>query len=110
MILSRDKKISDAEKRVREKEAKVSQELDKNKKLSNNLEERSKQLNYRLEQIEKKKSEIDKLHKRQVEQLETLSGLSAEEAKKELVETLKEEIPAPTPGCEYCGLREKNEK
>ena len=91
VILSRDKKISDAEKRVREKEAKVSQELDKNKKLSNNLEERSKQLNYRLEQIEKKKSEIDKLHKRQVEQLETLSGLSAEEAKKELVETLKEE-------------------
>ncbi len=91
VILSRDKKISDAEKRVREKEAKVSQELDRSKKLNNNLEEKNKQLNFRLEQIDKKNSEIEKLHKRQVEQLETLSGLSADEAKKELVETLKEE-------------------
>ena len=50
-----------------------------------------KRLNIRLDHIEKKKTEIDKLHKSQVEQLETLSGLSAEEAKEELVETLKEE-------------------
>ncbi len=91
VIISRDKKINEAEKRIRDKESKVSQELDKNKKVNNSLEEKNKQLHNRLEHIEKKKAEIDKLHKRQVEQLEVLSGLSATDAKKELIETLKEE-------------------
>jgi ribonuclease Y len=91
VILARDKKIGEAEKRIRDKESRVSQDLDKGKKLNKSLEEKNKQLNYRLEQIEKKSAEIEKLHKRQVEQLETLTGLSAEEAKKELVESLKEE-------------------
>ena len=91
VIISRDKKINEAEKRIRDKESKVSQELDKNKKVNIGLEDKNKQLRNRLEHIEKKKTEIDKLHKRQVEQLEVLSGFSATEAKKELVETLKEE-------------------
>ena len=91
VIISRDKKINESEKRIRDKESRVSQELDKNKKLNNSLDEKNKQLQNRLEYIEKKKSELDKLHSRQVEQLETLSGMSATDAKKELVETLKEE-------------------
>ena len=91
VIFSRDKKINESEKRIRDKESKVSQELDKNKKINLAVEDKNKQLHNRLEHIEKKKSEIDKLHKRQVEQLETLSGMSATEAKKELIETLKEE-------------------
>ena len=85
VILSRDKKINEAEKRIRDKESRVSQELDKAKKSNRALDEKNKQIGYRLEQIEKKNTEIEKLHKRQVEQLETLSGLSADEAKKELV-------------------------
>ena len=48
-------------------------------------------LNVQLEIIEKKKEELEKSHRRQVDQLETISGLSAEEAKSQLVESLKEE-------------------
>ena len=44
-----------------------------------------------LNQVEKKKVEVDKIYKAQVEKLEKLSGLSAEEAKERLVETLKDE-------------------
>ena len=91
VIISRDKKINEAEKRVRDKESRVGKELDRNKKINNDVEERNKRLEIRLDHIERKKTEIDKLHKRQVEQLEVLSGMSANEAKKELVETLKEE-------------------
>ena len=50
-----------------------------------------KDYDYRLDFIDKKKSEIDRLHKSQVEQLEVISGLSADEAKEQLVESLKEE-------------------
>ena len=91
VIFSRDKKMNEAEKRIRDKESRVSQELDKNSKLNRNLESKEKDYNFKLDHLEKKKSEVDKIHKNQVQQLEVLSGLSADEAKKELVETLKEE-------------------
>ena len=91
VILSRDKKIIDTEKRIRDKESRVSQELDKNKKFNRSLEDKDKSYNYKLEQLDKRKSEIDKFHKRQVEQLEAISGLSASDAKQELVKTLRDE-------------------
>ncbi len=41
--------------------------------------------------VDKKKEELDKLQHREIEKLEALSGLSADEAKERLVESLKEE-------------------
>ncbi len=91
VILSRDKKVSEAEKRIREKESRVAQELDKNSKLNKSLEAKIADYDYRIEFLNKKKKESEKMHKRQVEQLEVISALSAEDARKELVESLKEE-------------------
>jgi ribonuclease Y len=89
VILSRDKKIAEAEKRTRDKESQVSNELSKNKKLNIALEEKIKEGEQRKNYLEKKQSELNKLHKSQVQQLEVISGLSAEEAKEQLVESLK---------------------
>ena len=94
VILSRDKKINDAEKRVKDKESHVSNELGKNKKLNKDLEEKVADYNHRLEYLEKKQEEIDKLHNSKVQQLEVISGLSAEEAKAQLVESLKDTAKA----------------
>lgn len=91
VILSREKKMVDAEKRIRDKEAKLSQELNTHKKANQEIEVKIKDYEYRLEFLEKKKKEAEKIHKKQVEQLELLSGLSAEEAKKELIASVKEE-------------------
>ena len=44
-----------------------------------------------MELVEKKSADLDKLHKQQVEQLEAISGLTAEEAKSQLIESLKAE-------------------
>ena len=41
--------------------------------------------------LDRKKDELDKLQKQEIEKLELLSGLSAEEAKEHLIESLKEE-------------------
>ncbi|WP_300435285.1 ribonuclease Y [Christiangramia sp.] len=90
VILSRDKKINDAEKRIKDKESHVSNELGKNKKLNKDLEEKVADYNHRLEFIEKKQEEIDKLHNSKVQQLEVISGLSAEDAKAQLIESLKD--------------------
>lgn len=91
VILARDRKINDAEKRTRDKESFVSQELDKTKKLNKSLEDKAKDSKYRLDYLEKRKVEIDKLHKSHVQQLEVISGYSANDAKNELIESLKEE-------------------
>ena len=91
VILDRDKKMSDAEKRTRDKESQISNELSKSTKLNQSLESKVKDYNHRIDVVEKKQDELDKLHKSQVQQLEVISSLSAEEAKEQLVESLKGE-------------------
>lgn len=91
VILSRDKKMADAEKRTRDKESQVSSELAKNKKLNSELEGKLKDYEHRVQILERKQEELDKLHKSQIEQLEVISSLSAEEAKEQLVESLRGE-------------------
>jgi ribonuclease Y len=91
VVLSREKKISDVEKRIRDRESKVASEFDKNKRLNQSLEQKEKDYNFKLDFLENKESDLDVMHKRHVDMLEQISGLSAEEAKKELVTSLKEE-------------------
>ncbi|SHH49472.1 ribonuclease Y [Winogradskyella jejuensis] len=91
VILSRDKKMAEAEKRIRDKESQISNELSKTKKSNQSLEDKIKDYDFRLEFVEKKKEELEKAHKSQIKQLEVISGLSADEAKEQLVESLKEE-------------------
>lgn len=91
VILGREKKSNEAEKRIRDKESQVSQLLAKNNKLTKELEKKSADFDFKMEFIERKENELEKVHKKQVENLEVISGLSAEDAKKELVASLREE-------------------
>ena len=91
VILNRDKKISEAEKRTREKESKVTSELAKTKNLNLSLESKKNEYNERLTFLDKRQAEIDKMHRRQVEQLEVISSLSADDAKAQLMESIKDE-------------------
>ena len=91
VILNREKKISDIEKRIRSKESQTQSELDKTTRLNKSLEQNEKDFNQRREVLEKKEEEVQKLHKRHVDLLEQISGLSVDEAKKELVNSLKDE-------------------
>ncbi len=91
VILSRDKKMVEAEKRIRDKESQVSQQLDKQKKLNDSLSEKIESYNHKIEYLDRKNADLEKLHRKQVEQLEVISGLSADDAKAQLNESLKEE-------------------
>lgn len=90
VIIGKDKKIGEAEKRTRDKESQVSSELAKNKQLNSQLENKMKEVEHAKEFFEKKQAEVDKLHKSQVQQLEVISGLSADEAKSQLIESLRD--------------------
>lgn len=91
VILNRDKKMAEAEKRTRDKESQTSNELAKSKKANATLENKIKDYDNRLVFLEKKQSEVEKLHRSQIEQLEVISSLSAEDAKAQLLEGLKGE-------------------
>ncbi|MDT0554990.1 ribonuclease Y [Patiriisocius hiemis] len=91
VILNRDKKMADAEKRTRDKESQISSELAKTKKLNADIENKKKSYDDKLDYLEKKQSEVEKMHRSQIEQLEVISSLSAEDAKTQLMESLKEE-------------------
>ncbi|MGB5173032.1 ribonuclease Y [Eudoraea sp.] len=90
VIVNKNKKIAESEKRTRDKESQVSGELAKNRKLNEQLELKLKDVHHKLDLYEKKQSELEKLHSSQVKQLEVISGLSAEDAKSQLLESLKE--------------------
>ena len=94
VILSRDKKMAEAEKRTRDKESQISSELAKAKKSSEDSDKKIEEYTIKLDALTRKQEEVEKLHKEQVEKLETISGLSAEEAKNQIIESLKNEAKA----------------
>tara|TARA_B100001057_G_scaffold406006_1_gene419184 strand:- start:214 stop:1779 length:1566 start_codon:yes stop_codon:yes gene_type:complete len=89
VIFQREKKISDLENRLRDKENKLNNDLTRNKNLSHSLEHKNESFQKRLEKLDDKMKEVEASHKIQVEKLETISGLSADDAKKELIDSLK---------------------
>ena len=91
VILAKDKKMAEAEKRIRDKESQVGSELKKNRVLNEQLEKELKEIDGRIERIDRKEQEIEKMHQNQVKQLEVISGLSADDAKAELVNSLKDQ-------------------
>ena len=91
VVLAKDKKMAEAEKRIRDKESQVGSDLKKNRVLNEQLEKEIKEIEGRIERIERKEQEIEKMHQNQVKQLEVISGLSADDAKAELVNSLKDQ-------------------
>jgi len=91
VILSRDKKIAEVEKRTRDKESQISNELARAKKAADESEKTIKEYELKLEVLNTKSEEVEKMHKIQVEKLELIAGLTADEAKEQLIESLKAE-------------------
>ena len=90
-IQSREKKMQESEKRIKDKESKLNDELSKAGKLEKDLEKQINDYNKKLEILQKKQHDLDVATAQKVEMLEKISNYSAEEAKSELVESLRAE-------------------
>ncbi len=91
VINEKNSRIGQAENRIKQKELTLSQKIEEAQRKKNEAEAMKDSLTAQLELIDKKNEELNRLHKQQVEQLESISGFSAEEAKNHLIESLKEE-------------------
>ena len=89
VIFQREKKITEVENRLKDKENKLENDLNRNKNLSNSLEQKNESLQKRLDKLDIKQKELEDSLKIQIDKLETISGLSADDAKKELIGSLE---------------------
>ena len=91
MVAEKNKVIAVAENRIKQKEATISQKQEQLQRKQNELNQLQQALTLQKEGAEKRQEELDKLIKQQQVLLENVSGLSVEDAKKELIESLKDE-------------------
>ncbi|MCU0366034.1 MAG: ribonuclease Y [Bacteroidales bacterium] len=91
VINERNNRINQAEGRIKQKEQALSQKLEETQRRKNEADAIKESLTQQVELLDRKSEELAKLHRQQVEQLEAISGLSAEEARNQLMESLKEE-------------------
>ena len=88
---ARNAKLQSAEAKAKQRELQLNQQQQELQRKKTESDAVRANLDAQIEIVEKKKSELERLHKTEVERLEHLSGLSAEEAKEKLIESLKEE-------------------
>ncbi len=84
-------KIQSTESRLKQREMQLNQQQGDNQREKNNIEQTKARLEEQLAGIDVKKAELDALKRKAQEELEHVSGLSSEEAKEKLVESLKDE-------------------
>ena len=91
VINQKNQKVLNSENKISEKENKISQKLGDLNRKEKQIEELVNKNNNIKDTLAKRNADSEKLLQKQVEALETISGYSADDARKELVEALKDE-------------------
>jgi len=90
-VQEKNQQIMQAELRIKQKEQELNRRIEENARKEKDLQQLQQKYQHGLELLETKKEEVEKQHRHQVEVLEKISGLSAEEAKQQLIESIREE-------------------
>ncbi len=90
-INKKEQKFNETANRLKERETKNNQRFEENKRRDRDLNNLKKDLERKIDVNDRKTEELEKVHRRQVEQLEVISGLTPEDAKSQLLEALKDE-------------------
>jgi ribonucrease Y len=90
-VLERNRKLSETENRTRQKEQSINARMDQLEKQIKENEAIKDNLNRQIEVVNLKRTELEKHQEEHIRRLEKIAGLTADEAKKQLVESLKQE-------------------
>ena len=86
-----EQKLQQQEQRQQQREQQLNQKQGDVQRAQNELNQTKQQLENQQKAVEHKSQEVERLHQKAEQQLEQISGLSAEEAKKQLVDALRDE-------------------
>ena len=84
-------KIQSIESRQKQRELQLNQQQSENQRALNEIEATRNRLDNREAKLEERNKEIDAMHSKMRETLEHISGLTADEAREKLIESLKDE-------------------
>ena len=90
-VMQRNQKILDTENRVKQKEQSINQKDQQLEKQIKDNEGIKETLNRQIEVVNIKRTELEKHQEEHIRRLEKVAGLSAEDAKTQLIESLKQE-------------------
>lgn len=90
-VLEKNRKISEGENRVRQKEQSINSKIDQLEKQVKENELIKDNLNRQIEVVNLKRTELEKHQEEHIRRLEKIAGLTAEEAKTQLIESLRQE-------------------
>src|SRR6201996_9499311 len=90
-VLEKNRKVNDSEGRIRQKEQSINQKLENLDKQAKDNDVIKENLNRQIEVVNLKRTELEKHQEEHIRRLEKIAGLTAEEAKSQLVESLKQE-------------------
>lgn len=90
-VFQRNQKLSEAENRLKQKEQTVNQKDQGIAKIIKDNEIIKENLNRQLEVVNIKRTELEKHQEEHIRRLEKVAGLTAEEAKAQLIESLKQD-------------------
>ncbi len=93
-VKEKNRNLQSAEDRVKNKEKQLAKQLETTKRKEKEIDQQKSNIDQQLAVIEKRKIDLEKAHSKSVSLLEDISGLSAEDAKKKLMEELKEDARA----------------
>ena len=86
-----EQKLHQQEQRQQQRDQQLNQKQSEVQRAQNELNTQRQQLENQQKAVEHKAQEVERLHQKAEQQLEQISGLSAEEAKKQLVDALRDE-------------------
>ncbi len=90
-VQQRNQKVLSAENKLKQREIALNQRQEELSRRKNELDNSAASLDAQKLNLEHRQAEVMQLHQQQLEKLEEISGVSAEEAKERLVEALKDE-------------------
>jgi ribonuclease Y len=90
-VLERNRKLGDSENRIKQKELTTNQKLEQLEKQIKENDAIKETLNRQIEVVNLKRTELEKHQEEHIRRLEKIAGLTADEAKTQLVESLKHE-------------------
>jgi ribonuclease Y len=90
-VIERNKKVVEGEGRIRQKEQSINQKTDQLDKQIKENEAIKDNLNRQIEVVNVKRTELEKHQEEHIRRLEKVAGLTGEEAKKQLIESLRQE-------------------
>ncbi|MBD1425871.1 ribonuclease Y [Sphingobacterium arenae] len=90
-VSQRNSAVAQKENTIRQKEQSLNQKLESLNREKQDLDNKNKKLDHLMEVNERKSQEAEQLKNQHIKQLETIAGLSAQEAREQLVNSLREE-------------------